>query len=85
MDDHLDLHVGRRLRSRRKALGLTQSDLGAIVGIRFRQIHKYECAANRMSAATLWKFACALEVGIHYFFDGWREGLSSPSEPLERA
>lgn len=79
MDDLLNQHIGRRLRQRRKALGLTQSDLGAMVGMRFRQIHKYECGENRTSATALWKLACALDVSIPYFFDGLDEDLYVPS------
>jgi transcriptional regulator with XRE-family HTH domain len=41
-----------------------------IVGIRFQQIQKYECGANRISAARLWQLAHALDVPISYFYDG---------------
>ncbi|HZZ34863.1 MAG TPA: helix-turn-helix transcriptional regulator, partial [Caulobacteraceae bacterium] len=37
---------------------------------RFQQIQKYECGANRISAARLWQLAEALEVPVGYFFDG---------------
>lgn len=70
MDEQLYLHIGQRLRERRRALRLSQSDLGAMTQIRFRQIAKYECGENRTSASSLWKFACALNVSVEYFFDG---------------
>jgi transcriptional regulator with XRE-family HTH domain len=73
MEELLNLHIGKRLRSRRKALGLTQSDVGAMTDMRFRQIHKYESGENKTSAAVLWKLACALEVNILYFFEGLRD------------
>jgi len=57
----LDRHIGRRLRGRRRALGLTQADLAADVGVTFQQIQKYEQAVTRTSSATLWKLACALD------------------------
>ena len=72
MDQLLNEHIGRRLRMRRRALGLSQSELAERAGLRFRQIHKYECAENRTSSATLWRLACALDVNVHYFFDGLR-------------
>jgi transcriptional regulator with XRE-family HTH domain len=72
MDQLLNEHIGRRLRMRRRALGLSQSELAERAGLRFRQIHKYECAENRTSSATLWRLACALEVNVHYFFEGLR-------------
>lgn len=48
--DEIDIHVGKRLRRRRRLLGLTQQDLAGQVGVRFQQIQKYECAGNRTSA-----------------------------------
>jgi transcriptional regulator with XRE-family HTH domain len=66
----VDIHVGKRLRRRRRLLGLTQLELGTAIGTRFQQIQKYECGANRVSAARLYQIACALGVPTTYFFDG---------------
>ena len=71
MNEMLDLHVGKRLRGRRRILGLSQTDLADLIGVRFQQIQKYEAAINRLSAARLWTLACALGVDVQYFFDGW--------------
>lgn len=68
--DEIDTHLGRRLRRRRRLLGLTQQELAHSCGVRFQQIQKYECAANRMSAARLWQLAEVLEVPISYFYEG---------------
>jgi transcriptional regulator with XRE-family HTH domain len=38
--------------------------------VRFQQIQKYECAANRMSAARLWQLSEVLEVPVSYFYEG---------------
>ena len=70
MAAEIDLHLGRRLRRRRRLLGLTQQQLGERVGVRFQQIQKYECGANRLSAARLWELAEALETPVTYFYDG---------------
>src|SRR6201992_1915495 len=64
----IDLHLGKRLRRRRRLLGLTQQQLANVVGVRFQQIQKYECGANRISAARLWSLAEALEVPVGYFY-----------------
>ena len=71
----IDLHLGRRLRRRRRLLGLTQQQLAVQVGIRFQQIQKYECGANRISAARLWELAEALETQVSYFYDGLAEAM----------
>lgn len=73
MADDIDVHLGRRLRRRRRLLGLTQQELARVCGVRFQQIQKYECAANRMSAARLWQLAAALQVPVAYFFEGVAE------------
>ena len=75
MASDIDLHLGRRLRRRRRLLGLTQQQLAVQVGIRFQQIQKYECGANRISAARLWQLAEALETPVSYFYDGLTEAL----------
>ncbi len=85
MDQLLNEHIGRRLRLRRRALGLSQSDLAERAGLRFRQIHKYESAENRTSSATLWRLACALDVDVHYFFEGLRTPKPAAPRPSTRA
>ena len=83
MGNEIDLHLGKRLRRRRRLLGLTQQQLADAVGVRFQQIQKYECGANRISAARLWSLAEALEVPVSYFYDGL--SASAPVEiPPER-
>jgi len=84
MTNDIDLHVGKRLRRRRRLLGLTQQSLAEEVGIRFQQIQKYECGANRVSAARLFELSEALSVPIQYFYEGLSEndpvfGASDPS------
>ncbi len=75
MATDIDLHLGRRLRRRRRLLGLTQQQLAVQVGIRFQQIQKCECGANGISAARLWQLSEALETPISYFYDGLAEAM----------
>ncbi len=84
MSERVDIHLGKRLRWRRKSMGLTQQDVGEALGIRFQQVQKYESAANRMSAAVLWKLANLLEVDVRYFFDGLGE-LTAPSQASRKS
>ncbi|WP_299010095.1 helix-turn-helix transcriptional regulator [uncultured Caulobacter sp.] len=87
MGNDIDVHLGKRLRRRRRLLGLTQQQLAETVGVRFQQIQKYECGANRISAARLWQLAEALEVPVGYFYDGLstvrREMAGEPAESGE--
>ena len=81
MANDIDLHLGKRLRRRRRLLGLTQQQLAGACGVRFQQIQKYECGANRISAARLWQLAEALESPVSYFYDGLAEALENKSAP----
>jgi transcriptional regulator with XRE-family HTH domain len=85
MGNDIDVHLGKRLRRRRRLLGLTQQQLAGACGVRFQQIQKYECGANRISAARLWQLSEALEVPVGYFYDGLsdaeRAAQANDSEP----
>src|SRR5258706_1001012 len=65
----LDLAIGARMRTRRRQLGLSQSDLAERLGVSFQQVQKYERGANRVAASTLLAAAQALNVSI-----GWLVG-----------
>ena len=73
MKHPVDVHVGKRVRHRRWMVGMTQQQLGDIVGIKFQQIQKYETGMNRISASRLWDIAQALGVSISFFFEGFEE------------
>lgn len=85
MATEIDLHLGKRLRRRRRLLGLTQQQLANAVGIRFQQIQKYECGANRISAGRLWELANALEAPISYFYEGLNETRGLLSVPANES
>ena len=76
----VDRHVGRRVEARRKALGYSQSQLGAALGLTFKQIQNYEKGANRVSASKLWEIAQFFKVEIGYFFDGLTAAASGVAE-----
>lgn len=76
----VDVYVGQRVRQRRWMLGMTQTQLGDLVGIKFQQIQKYETGANRVSASRMWDIAGALEVPIAFFFEGLDGQVAESSE-----
>lgn len=78
--DDADRHVGDRIHSRRVALGLTQAQLAATLGLSHRQLQQFEASIHRVTAGQLFEIARALGVDIEFFF----RGLSSrPYLPLE--
>ena len=80
MANSIDLLVGRRLRRRRRLMGMTQQQLADSVGIRFQQIQKYECGANRITASRLFELAGALSIAVQYFYDGLTT-MTAANEP----
>ena len=53
--DGVDAHIGRRLRERRRVLGLSQAELATRLGFTPPQINRYEHGTTRLSAAGLWR------------------------------
>lgn len=66
--DPIDVEVGSRIRSRREALGLSQTEVAKTLGKSFQQLQKYEHGVNRVSASTLVRLSRALDVGVGFFF-----------------
>lgn len=65
----VDIHVGSRVRLRRSALGLSQDQLGAAIGLSFQQVQKYERGANRIGASRLYEMSKVLQTPISFFFE----------------
>ncbi len=84
----IDIHVGNHLRVRRTLRGMSQTELGAAVGITFQQIQKYEEGTNRIMASRLYELAKVLGASIDSFFERippeFSEGQSADS-PLSDA
>ncbi len=79
---HVDIAVGRRVRTRRIFLGMSQERLGRELGVTFQQVQKYERGTNRISASSLFEIARVLGVEPSYFFDDV-DGSQVPVEPHE--
>ena len=82
--DPIDVHVGGRVRLRRRLLGMSQTNLGNALGLTFQQVQKYERGANRISASRLYQLGRILDVPVSYFFDdmpGLRGGVQEQPAP----
>lgn len=69
----VDLHVGQRIRLRRKLAGASQTQVADALGLTFQQLQKYERGTNRISASKLQALALHLQVPISWFFEGLDE------------
>lgn len=78
--DPIDIHVGSRIRLRRKMLRLSQEKLGAALGLTFQQVQKYERGTNRAGASRLHELSKILDVPISFFFDD-EDPVRAPAVP----
>lgn len=62
--------IGKKIKSRRKELGLTQENLGELLNVSFQQIQKYEKGINKLSPEKFQMMAHALSVPIEFFLRG---------------
>ena len=70
----IDVHVGSRVRKRRRMIGMSQEKLGEALGLTFQQIQKYEKGVNRIGASRLQQAADILGVPVSFFFEGGADG-----------
>ena len=66
----VDIHVGERVRQRRRMLGLSQETLAKEIGLTFQQVQKYERGSNRISCSKLFEISRVLKVPVDFFFHG---------------
>jgi transcriptional regulator with XRE-family HTH domain len=65
-----DKYIANRVRTRRRALGMSQGRLGEALGLTFQQVQKYEKGINRIGAGRLLHVAHVLDAPVSFFFDG---------------
>ncbi len=66
-----DIHVGSRVRLRRRQLGMSQDTLARAVDITFQQVQKYERGSTRISASRLYDMAGVLGVAVGFLCQGF--------------
>jgi transcriptional regulator with XRE-family HTH domain len=62
-----DIEMGRRIRLRRREIGISQTELAGKLGLSFQ---KYEKGINRVGASRLQQIAEMLGVDVPFFYDG---------------
>jgi transcriptional regulator with XRE-family HTH domain len=63
----MDRHVGRRIRGKRRALGLSEDTLARELGIESGQIEAYERATEHVPSDHLARLSEVLGVPVSYF------------------
>ena len=75
MEVNFNKHLGKKLKLRRLALGLTQTKVAKAINVTFQQIQKYEKGTNGVSSIRLLQLSNFLKVSINYFFEDYSEYL----------
>ena len=78
MPSEFDTLLGKRLRSRRLQLRMTQKVLGQQLGVTPQLVHKWESAQSALYAEQLYLLGQALQVDPVYFYEGFE------AVPMER-
>jgi transcriptional regulator with XRE-family HTH domain len=76
--DPRDTEIAKRVRALRLQRGLSQTELGEVLGVTFQQVQKYERGTNRISAGRLYRVAEVLDVPVSFFYEGFEERGSEP-------
>lgn len=64
----LNTLAGKRLREARILCGLSQKDLGLLLGVTYQQIQKYESGKSKVTFETLYMVCKILHIPSPYFF-----------------
>jgi|TARA_Y100000310_G_scaffold217398_1_gene218455 transcriptional regulator with XRE-family HTH domain len=85
MEGNFNSHLGKKLRMRRLALGLTQTKVAQAISVTFQQIQKYEKGTNGISSLRIMQLANFLKVSVSYFFDDFVKysGESNEKQKIE--
>ncbi len=75
----VDIHVGTRVRMRRKLLGMTQTGLGDALGLTFQQVQKYERGMNRIGSGRLYDLSRVFDVPVEHFFEDMAPEVAASS------
>ena len=83
MEENFNKHLGRKLKLRRLALGLTQTKVAKAINVTFQQIQKYEKGTNGVSSIRLLQLSNYLKVPINYFYEDFSEYLINAEKQKE--
>lgn len=81
----IEKHIGRQLRKLRAERGISQQEIGNLLGVTFQQIQKYETGQNRISGGRLLSLAIYLKVPVSDFFPKNTENLVEEIAKEEKA
>jgi transcriptional regulator with XRE-family HTH domain len=79
----VDRHIGRRIRGKRRALGLSKDFLARQLGIEARQVEAYERATERVPSKHLVRLSEIFGVPLSYILPAVHDPAFDPFMALE--
>ncbi len=80
----IDSYIGSKIRTHRKKLSLSQSDLANLLKISHQQIQKYEQGLTRISVSTLYDISRVMGVVPGFFYEGFQLNASHATPPASQ-
>lgn len=77
----VNARLGGWLRLKRQLAGLTMVETGAVIGVTYQQVGKYETGANKIPASTLVLLAAELQLDLAELVEACLAGETLPSPP----
>jgi hypothetical protein len=81
LPNHIDKHVGTRVRMRRMMLDMSQTELGDALDITFQQVQNTKKALTGSARAGSRQTCHTLQVSVPFFFEGAPTGNALPGRP----
>ena len=69
------VHVGQRIRHRRWMMGISQDQLGELLGAKVETIQQFETGSSRISANHMREIAAAMDIPVSFFVEGLDEQI----------
>ena len=81
----LDLHLGKRIRARRNAIGMPLEELAQAMAVATETLLAIENGCHRVGPQLLHRLSVVLDVPFGYFFDGMPRELDAdfPGTPFD--
>ena len=75
------LDIGRAIKRRRNALGMSQEKLAELLNVTYQQVQRYENGSNKLNVENIQKVAAALEVPAAFFLKPENLLVAEPDTP----
>lgn len=73
--------IGRAIKQRRLALGMSQEKLAEQLDVSYQQVQRYESGSSKLNVENIQTLAEALDMPVTFFFNPENRLITEPSHP----